>query len=69
MRVYIEYDLILNVHLCYIHHVSYSGIFVTQYKIVTKRLSEINTTSVWIKTNTSTHDMTGEGWMYGNQMV
>ena len=40
-----KYDMISNVHLCRIHHISNGGIFGYQYKIVTKLLSAINTTS------------------------
>ena len=40
------YYLISNFHLCYIHHISNGNIFVTQYEIMTKHLSAVNTTSV-----------------------
>ena len=42
MQVDIIYDLISNVHLCHIHHKRNGDIFVAQYKIMEKRLSEIN---------------------------
>ena len=75
------YDLILNAHLCHVHHIRKDDTSVPKYKIMMKRLSEMNTASVhelismtkqwmyaykeyvhqaniWIKPNTSTHDMT-----------
>ena len=40
------YDLISNVHLCHIQHIRNGDIFLNQYKIITKRISAINTASV-----------------------
>ena len=42
MQLDTMYDMILNVHLCQIHHIRDGDIFVTQYNIMTKHLSEIN---------------------------
>ena len=69
IRVHIIYDLILNFHLCYIHHIRNAYIFVTQYMILTKSLSAINNVGVWIKPHASTHDMMGKELMYRYQMV
>ena len=46
MQVDTVYNLILKFHLCHIHHIRNGGIFVTQYNIMTKRLSAMNNSSV-----------------------
>ena len=69
MQVDIIYNLILNVHLWYIHHIINDDIFVTQYKIVTKRLYFINTVSVWINPHDSMHYIMVKEWTCRNWMV
>ena len=46
MKIDTTYDLILNAHLFHIHHIRNSDIFVTQYNIMNKCLSAINTSCV-----------------------
>ena len=53
MQVDTIYNMISNVNLCHIHHIRNGDIFVTQYKIMKKYISAINTASVYELSSTT----------------